>query len=99
MPTNASSGHVVVQTPYGNATSATPVAVLPSGVASANVVSSGYATPNGSSANLTMGAAGQMGVVLFDGTVGGWLSLQSSNFSTSNGINYVIYAPGNVIVQ
>lgn len=40
-----------------------------------------------------------MGVVLFDGTVGGWLSLQSSNFSTSNGINYVIYAPGNVIVQ
>lgn len=99
VPTNASSGHVVVQTPYGNATSATPVAVLPSGVASANVVSSGYATPNGSSANLTMGAAGQMGVVLFDGTVGGWLSLQSSNFSTSNGINYVIYAPGNVIVQ
>jgi len=63
-----SSGYVAVQTPYGLATSPTPVVVVPNGISAANVVSSGYAAVNGSPVNLSIGAVGQVGAVLFNAT-------------------------------
>ena len=94
------SGNVTVETPYGQATSASPVIVLPSGVTVASVVSSGYATSGGAPVALNMGAAGQVGAVLFEANAGTWFSLQATGItSTANNINYKIYAPGNVLIQ
>ncbi|CAJ7324169.1 IPT/TIG domain protein [Burkholderia pseudomallei] len=94
------SGYVTVETPYGQATSASPVIVPPSGVAAANVVSSGYATSGGVPVALNIGAAGQVGAVLFQANADTWLSLQATGItSTANNINYKIYAPGNVLIQ
>ncbi len=94
------SGYVTVQTPYGQATSPSPVIVLPTSISPSNVVSSGYTTPNGTPVNLSIPAVGQSGVVLFSATGGNWVSLQTSAISpTSDSIAYAIYAPGNVLVQ
>ncbi|VBI73290.1 IPT/TIG domain-containing protein [Burkholderia pseudomallei] len=100
VPANAISGYVTVETPYGRATSSLPVAVLPSGITTSSVASSGYAVVNNAAVNLNIGAAGQYGVATFDATAGAWLSLQASSISTTaNTIHYTIYAPGNGIVQ
>ena len=100
VPGTAGSGHVSVLTPYGQALSAETVVVLPAGLNAANVVSRGYATVDSAPVNLTIGAAGQVGAVLFDTTGGNWLSLQASAIATSaTNINYKVYAPGNVLVQ
>jgi len=93
------SGYVVAQTPYGQATSATSVVVLPSGLSAASVVSSGNATINGAPVALNIAAAGQTGAVTFDAAAGSWVSLQASAISTTNSISYTIYAPGNVVIQ
>ncbi|WP_217333063.1 IPT/TIG domain-containing protein, partial [Rhodanobacter sp. C05] len=95
----SSSGYVVVQTPYGQTTSPTSVVVLPSGFSAAGLVSSGYATANGAAVNLNIGAAGQIGAVLFNGTSGQWLSLQASAITTTaTSIAYTVYAPGNMVI-
>ena len=95
----SSSGYVTVQTPYGQATSTTLLLVLPSGFNTASVVSSDYATVNGSSVSLSIGAANEVGAVVFNASVGSWLSLQASTISpTTSTINYSIYAPGNGVI-
>ena len=100
VPSNAISGYVTVETPYGKATSSLPVAVLPSGITPGSVASSGYAVVNNAAVSLNIGAAGQYGVATFDAAAGAWLSLQASGISTTaNTIHYTIYAPGNGIVQ
>ena len=100
VPVTSSSGHVTVQTPYGQATSTETVLVLPAGVSAASVVSRGYATIDSAPANLTIAAAGQIGALLFDASGGNWVSLQASNLVTSaSSINYKVYGPGNVLVQ
>jgi YD repeat-containing protein len=98
--TAAESGTVSVSTPYGVALSQTPLFVLASGLNPANFVSGTAATVNGASVSLTIGAGGQMGGALFQGTAGSWLSLQLNTITTSaNNLTYQIYGPGNVLVQ
>jgi len=100
VPTTASSGHVTVQTPYGQATSSASTYVLPAGINEASVVSSGYATIDNSPVDLNIGGANQLGAVLFDANSGSWLSLQTSNINTTaSNINYTIYGPGNELIQ
>ena len=95
-----SSGYVTVQTPYGYASSTTDVVVLPSGISGSNIVSSGYAATSGNPVTLSIGAAGQIGALVFRGNSGGFLSLQATGITTSaNNLNYKIYGPGNVLVQ
>lgn len=99
VPSDAASGFVTVQTPYGVASSSTPVFVLPSNISASNVVSSGYAAANGTGVTLNIGA-GQAGVVLFDATQSPWISLQASNMTTTaSSISYTVYGPGDVVVQ
>ncbi|GLQ90969.1 IPT/TIG domain-containing protein [Dyella flagellata] len=100
IPNHAVTGYVTVTTPYGSAISPTPVGVLPPSVSASNVVSSGVATVNGSSVNLNIGAAAQMGAVVFTAPQGGWASLQASGINSSaTSIGYTVYAPGNGVVQ
>ncbi|AIV78435.1 hypothetical protein X994_290 [Burkholderia pseudomallei] len=92
------SGFVTINTPYGQAVSASPVIVLPSGISAANVTSTAYA-PVGSSANLNIAAGGQTGAMVFNANEGDWFSLQLSTIvSSASSISYAVYAPGNQLV-
>ncbi|MFC0083846.1 IPT/TIG domain-containing protein [Dyella flava] len=100
VPSNASSGYMTVETPYGTATSATPEIVLPTGVSASSVVSTANATVNGASINLNIGASGQIGAMTFIAPQSGWVSLQASAITTTAGsISYTVYGPGNAVVQ
>ncbi|WWL67607.1 IPT/TIG domain-containing protein [Burkholderia pseudomallei] len=100
VPSNAFMGYVTVTTPYGSATSATPVSLVPSGVNASSIVSSGVATVNGAGVNLNMGASGQMGAVLFTAPENEWVSLQASGITTTaSSISYAVYGPGGSVVQ
>jgi YD repeat-containing protein len=100
VPTDGTSGYVTVETPYGSATSPSPVIVLPSSFSTSSVVSSGNATINGAGVALNIASSGQVGAVTFAGAKGAWISLQGSAITTTaSSISYSIYAPGNVLVQ
>lgn len=100
VPSAAVTGHLAVQTPFGQTDSPTPFIVLPSAVSAANVVSSANITVDGASTALTIGAATQFGIVTFDATGNSWLSLQASAITgTAGSVKYVVYAPGNTVVQ
>jgi len=95
-----SSGHVSVQTPYGQATSANYEVVLPSGFNAANVVSSTYTTVGGAPVTLNFSGAGQVGVLGFKGNFHDWLSLQLNGMATVAGtVNYTVYGPGNGVIR
>lgn len=99
VPSDAITGYVSVKTPYGSATSATPVGLLPGNVSASNVVSSGVATVNGAGVNLNIGASGQMGAVLFAAPQGGWVSLQASGITASaSSLGYTVYGPDDSVV-
>ncbi|CAJ2791659.1 IPT/TIG domain protein [Burkholderia pseudomallei] len=99
VPSNASSGSVVVQTPYGQAISSSTVLVVPSGITPANVVSTGVATIDSAPVSLTIGAAGQSAALLFNASGNSWVSLQASGITTTaSNLNYSIYAPGNLLI-
>ncbi|KIP19226.1 IPT/TIG domain protein [Burkholderia sp. MSHR3999] len=99
VPSNASSGPVVVQTPYGQAISSSTVLVVPNGITPANVVSTGVATIDSAPVSLAIGAAGQSGAVLFTASGNSWVSLQASGITTTaSNLNYSIYAPGNLLI-
>lgn len=98
IPSDASSGPVTVQTPYGQAISSSTVVVLPTGYAPSSVVSTGVATLDQTSVALTIGA-GQLGVMAFSASGNSWVSLQASSITTTaSNLNYWIYAPGNVLI-
>ena len=100
VPSAAVTGHLTVQTPFGQTTSPTPLVVLPSAVSAANVVSSANIVVDGAPTALTIGTATQFGTVAFDATGNSWLSLQASAITgTAGSVKYVVYAPGNTVVQ
>jgi YD repeat-containing protein len=96
-----SSGYINVQTPFGTATSTQPLIVLPSTIATSNVASSGYETPNSSPVTLSIGTTGQVGVLMVQANAGGWVSIQATGISpTTSSIRYTAYAPnGSQILQ
>ncbi|CAJ4015347.1 IPT/TIG domain protein [Burkholderia pseudomallei] len=96
--TGDASGFVTISTPYGQAVSASPVIVLPSGISATNVTSTAYVTV-GNSANLNIAAGGQTGAMVFNANEGDWISLQLSTIvSSASSISYAVYAPGNQLV-
>ena len=103
VPSNAVSGHVTVNTPYGSATSAAPVAVLPSNVVSAlNGAPTSYLPTNGNATSFSTGAAGKSGVLTFDASPGGndELTLNGVTITGSSNtqINVIVYGPTGTVV-
>jgi YD repeat-containing protein len=91
VPASATSGHIVISTPAGRATSAQDFYV-PFGT---HLVSDiGFAGRISAGNNQTIAlAANQIGLLLFDGSAGQGISLQPSG-STFAGCTLFIYAPG-----
>jgi len=95
VPSNATSGHIFVDTHYSQAFSANSFYVPPSGVSSSNVVT-GQMTIGGSSVTSTLSTAGNVGLYTFYGTGGQQISLNITNesFNGSNWADFSIVAPG-----
>ena len=104
VPSNGVSGLDTVNTPYGSATSAVPVAVLPSNVVSElNGAPTSYLPTNGTATSFSTGAAGKSDVLTFDAPQGGndefTLSGMTINGSSATQINVNIYGPGGAVVS
>ncbi|HUA80250.1 MAG TPA: pre-peptidase C-terminal domain-containing protein [Dyella sp.] len=103
VPSNAMSGHVTVNTPYGSATSAVPVAVLPSNIVSeASNAPTSFLVANGSAVGFNTGAAGQIGILTFDAPQGGnyELTFNGITITGSSATEMVVnvYAPNGSLV-
>ncbi|RUL77621.1 pre-peptidase C-terminal domain-containing protein [Dyella choica] len=100
VPNSGTTGYVKASTPYGSGISPLPVAVLPGTFSAFNMAGSGYAAIDGNGVNLNIATASQFGAVIFTAPSSGWVSLQASGISASaSSINYMVYAPGNSLVQ
>lgn len=95
IPSFAQSGHVLVQTPYGVATSSSPVTVLPSGISASNVGGSVYLAANGTPVSTGNGSAGQLATLAFDATQGQNLELTINGLTISGATTATlnVYSP------
>ena len=103
VPSNARSGHVTVSTPYGEATSALPVSVLPSSVVSkANGAAVTYLTANGNPSSFSTATAGSLGILTFDASQNSNLELMLNGIaitgSSATEVTVNVYGPTGAIV-
>lgn len=100
VPPGAISGPIQVTTQGGQVSSVTDFIVAPSTIGAANIASSAMMTPDGPAQTLTVDTANDSGVLVFNATIGQWLSLQLTALTTTgnSGSNttYAVYSPGNV---
>lgn len=100
VPSGAGSGKVVVSTPYGQATSAQDLVVVPASIGAANVGASTRVTVDGAPGASLSVSTGKYAAVLFDAPLGSWLSLQLDQLTaTATGFDYVVYDSVGRIVQ
>ncbi len=94
VPASATSGHISVSTPFGNAVSTGDFYVPPAGVSPSNVVT-GQITANGPTVTSTITTAGTTAMYTFDATSGEQINLNITNtsFSGSGEIDISIGAP------
>lgn len=82
VPESAGSGKISVATPYGEAVSTSDFFIPPSPHTAADVGYTGRMTIGGTT-TVTIGTAGQIGLVLFDGTAGQEVSVNLTNSTFS----------------
>ena len=95
------SGFIRVRTPFGQATSASPLVVVPASVGSANVVATASLASGGGAQNLTVSQASKYGLFTVEATAGQFLSVQLTSLSTTPGnssIGYQIISPKSEVV-
>ena len=98
--TPISSGNVVVQTPYGQATSSNPIVVLPPGFTTSQVTSVQTAVVNGASITMNVPTGSQWNAVQFTGTAGSWPILETSALTPAGTqVSYRVYSPDGTLVQ
>ncbi|WP_232346258.1 IPT/TIG domain-containing protein [Cupriavidus sp. USMAA2-4] len=83
VPASSMSGRVTITTPYGRATSTQDFFIPPPPHITADVVSTGR-TAIGATQTVTVGTAGKIGLMLFDGSSGQRMSLMISSSSFSS---------------
>jgi YD repeat-containing protein len=96
IPSATGSGRISLNTPSGSVTSSGDLFIPPSGYSVSAVGATGRVTP-GAPATITLSAANQIGMLLFDGKKGQMVSAVASS-STFAGCSFYIYNPSNAYV-
>lgn len=97
IPNGAGSGPVTVTTPYGIATSAQSLLVLPNGIESASVVDNKEVIVDGAAANYSIAAVGEMTAAMIRGARGEYLSAQFAGLGNVR-IQYWLYGVNNALI-
>ncbi|WP_181444208.1 IPT/TIG domain-containing protein [Pseudoxanthomonas sp. z9] len=97
VPANVGSGKVRVTTPFGKAESDEDLIVLPRDVSPADVETVHRIAPGSEPVSLGASGSGKWVVVLFDGKLGDYLSIQSDP-GTGSAVEYVVRDPANQIL-
>ncbi|MFC6839976.1 IPT/TIG domain-containing protein [Xanthomonas theicola] len=94
VPPTAASGKVSVTTPYGMATSAQDLVVLPSGIDAADVTSTARVAADAPASRFSVRATGKQVAVLVDAALGEYFDAQFSAISVAS-LAYTVYDPFN----
>jgi len=97
VPANVGSGKVTVTTPFGKAESDDDLIVVPRDVSPADVDAVHRVEPGSEPVSLGASGSGKWVVVLFDGKLGDYLSIQSEP-GTGSAVEYVVRDPANQIL-
>jgi YD repeat-containing protein len=95
------SGRIIVTTPYGSATSVTPLIIAPSTISAANIVASGVLAAGSSAQALNINQQSKYGVFAFDGTQDQLLSVQVSSVVTTPAnasLSYQVFSPARTVI-
>jgi trimeric autotransporter adhesin len=101
VPTAAGSGWITATTVDGTGTSAQDFIVPPSGVSGADIISVQHLAVGGGAANIAISTPLKHGMVLFDGNIDTYYTVQFGQFSTSPTsavVNYKIIKPDNSVL-
>ncbi|PPU91603.1 hypothetical protein XalbCFBP2523_14075, partial [Xanthomonas albilineans] len=93
-PANVGSGKVAITTPYGSATSAQDVVVVPAGIDKTQIESIKRLTIGAAPQAMSVTTAGNSLAVLYDLTAGDYPSLQFSGLGAVS-VSYSVYDPTN----
>lgn len=99
VPANASFGKIQVTTINGTATSAEDFVLPPPGISPTDIIAIQRLDVAGAAKTLDVNATGKVGLLVFDGTQGNYLTLDLTAFTVNPGtslVAYEIYAPGGV---
>lgn len=99
VPTATASGKIEVTTPFGRATSAGDLFVVPSTVDPASVEATGRLTVDGPALSVTTTAGGKKAVLLFDAQAGQQLHLVTTGGTFAAGFPADVYSPTGALIQ
>ena len=91
VPSGATPGHISVNAPLGAAISAGYFFVPASGYTLNQITQVATLVPGGGGQVFPVNGANQVGVALFDGVVGQWMSMVATNLNASS--DYTVFAP------
>ena len=99
VPAATGSGKIRVTTSAGTAVSATDFIVPPGATLASDIVATARLVANGPAQTVGIFTSNKVGLILFDGNAGDWLSLQIANFAinpASGTISYTVFKPDNM---
>ena len=96
VPQSASTGRIRVSTPSGDGYSSQDFIIPPTGIAAADIINFKRATVDGASQTLDINTASKVGLLVFDGKKGDYLSIQAPIFAANPAASLIqleVYAP------
>ena len=91
VPSGTTPGHIAVNAPLGSAVSTGYFFVPASGYTLSQITQVATLVPGGGAQVFPVNGANQVGVALFDGVVGQWMSMVATNLNASS--DYTVFAP------
>jgi hypothetical protein len=101
VPGNASSGRIAATTSVGTGSSVNDFIIPPSGLVATDIEAAVRISAGGGNSQVRVGTANRSALVLFDGTVNGWYSLQFNALDlspTTAALTYKVIKPDNTVL-